>query len=289
MTGGGGGLARALDACEWPGGVKVVALPRSELDICDAEQVDAVIAAVSPAVMINAAAYTSVDLAENASSSTLSANDQGCAVLGDAAARQGVKLLHVSTDFVFSGALGRPYREADPTDPLNAYGRSKLKGESLVFGSSPEAVVVRTSWLLGARTGFIPAILKRVEQGQALDVISDQLGTPTDVDDLALALRDISLRMAAGDDARRLYHVAGSEAATWHEIASAAVEAWASLTGRAAPRVRPVTSAEWGADAERPRDSRLDSSAFQSDFGYSLPSWRSRLIDWVATFERGRA
>lgn len=289
MTGGGGGLARALAACEWPVGFDVVAPPRSALDICDAAQVEAMIAAASPAVVINTAAYTGVDLAEKAAPAALEVNDRGCAVLGDAAARHGVKLLHVSTDFVFSGALGRPYRETDPTGPLNAYGRSKLRGEAHVLASGADAVVVRTSWLLNGRTGFIPAILKRAQQGLALNVVADQIGTPTDVDDLARALRDIALRMADGGATRQVYHVAGSDTATWHEIASAAVEAFAGLTGQAAPTIRPVTAAEWGADAVRPLDSRLDSSAFQSDFGYSLPSWRSRLSDWVARFEQGRA
>lgn len=289
VTGGGGGLARALAACAWPAGVEVVAPARADLDICDTDQVETMIAALSPAVVINTAAYTRVDLAETASPGALDVNDRGCEVLGGAAARHGVKLLHVSTDFVFSGALGRPYREADATDPLNAYGRSKLGGEAHVLANGADAVVVRTSWLLNGRTGFIPAILKRARQGLALDVVSDQIGTPTDVDDLARALRDIALRMAEGGATRQVYHVAGSEEATWHEIASAAVEAWAALTGKPAPTVRPVTAAEWGADAVRPADSRLDSSAFKSDFGYGLPSWRSRVIDWVKAFERGRA
>lgn len=289
VTGGGGGLARALAACAWPEGVEIVAPPRADLDICDAEQVEVMIAALSPAVVINTAAYTGVDIAETASPAALDVNDRACEILARAAARNDVKLLHVSTDFVFSGALGRPYREADLTGPLNAYGRSKLGGEAHVLANGADAVVVRTSWLLNGRTGFLPAILNRARQGQALDVVSDEIGTPTDVGDLACALRDIALRMADGGALRPLYHVAGFEEATWHEIASAAVEAWAALTGEAAPTVRPVTAVEWGADAIRPADSRLDSSAFQSDFGYSLPSWRSRLIDWVTTFERGRA
>lgn len=267
----------------------VVAPPRQALDICDAEQVDAMIAALAPAVVINTAAYTAVDLAEKAPPSVLGVNDRGCEILGGVAARHGVKLLHVSTDFVFSGALGRPYRETDPTGPLNAYGRSKLRGEEHVLGSAAEAVVVRTSWLLSGRTGFIPAILTRARQGKTLDVVRDQVGTPTDVDDLARALRDIALRLAEGGATRRLYHVAGGAEANWHDIAAAAVEAWAERSGEAAQAVRPVTSADWGAAAERPADSRLDSSAFENDFGYRLPSWRSRVMDWVTTFERKQA
>lgn len=289
MTGGGGGLARALAACEWPLGVEIGAPSRSALDICDAEQVEAVLAGLSPVVVINTAAYTRVDLAETAGPAALAANDRGCEILGRAAARHGAKLLHVSTDFVFSGALGRPYRETDPTGPLNAYGRSKLRGEAHVLESADDAVVVRTSWLLNGRSGFIPAILTRARQGQALDVVSDQIGTPTDVDDLAGALRDIALRMADGGATRNLYHVAGASEATWHEVASAAVETWAELTGETAPTIRPVTAVEWGAAAVRPADSRLDSSAFGEDFGYALPSWRDRVADWVATFEGGRA
>lgn len=289
VTGGGGGLARALAACDWPRGTEVVTLARSALDICDAEQVEAMMGALSPAVVINTAAYTGVDLAEQALPSALEVNDRGCEILCGAAARRRVKLLHVSTDFVFSGALGRPYLETDPTGPLNAYGRSKLRGEDYVLGGAAEAVVVRTSWLLSGRTGFIPAILTRAAQGRSLEVVSDQIGTPTDVDDLARALRDIALRLAGGGVAKRLYHVAGTGEATWHEIAEAAVAAWADAAGERAPVIRPVTSAQWGAAAARPADSRLDSTAFRNDFGYGLPSWRARVADWVMTFERGRA
>lgn len=288
VTGGGGGLARALAGCEWPSGMDLIAPPRRALDICNPAQVDAMIEALAPSVVINTAAYTSVDLAEKAPASVLGVNDRGCEILSDATTRRGVKLLHVSTDFVFSGSLGQPYREMDSTEPVNAYGASKLRGEDYVLSGSSEAVVVRTSWLLGGRSGFIPAILTRALQGRGLDVVSDQIGTPTDVDDLARALRDITLRMAGSGAPRQLYHVAGPVAATWFEIASMAVEVWADRVGMVAPMVRPVTSAEWGAEAVRPTDSRLDSSAFREDFGYDLPSWRARVADWVMTFERGR-
>lgn len=288
VTGGGGALARALAVCEWPGSYRLLAPSRQAFDICDVAQVEAMIAAARPAVIINTAAYTKVDLAETAPPSALDVNDRGCEVLSEAAARRGVKLLHVSTDFVFSGSLGRAYRETDATDPVNAYGRSKLCGERHVLASGSDAAVVRASWLLSGRSGFIPAILARIQQGEALDVVGDQLGTPTDIDDLASALRDIALRMAAGGATRRLYHVAGASEATWHEIAAAAVEAWGRRTGTEAPTVRRITSADWRAPAVRPVDSRLDSSAFQDDFGYSLPSWRLRLADWVATCEERR-
>jgi len=289
VTGGGGGLARALAACEWPGKYKVVAPSRQALDICDVEQVESAIATIRPAVVINTAAYTKVDLAEKAAPSVLSVNDRGCAVLCDVASRTATKLLHVSTDFVFSGALERPYRETDVTGPLNVYGQTKLRGEELVLGSADETVVVRASWLLSGRAGFIPAVLARAQKRAALDVVSDQNGTPTDIDDLACALRDIALRMTEGGGLRRIYHVAGVEEATWYDVAGAVVAAWAERTGAARPVVRPVTSKEWGADAARPANSRLDSSAFQRDFGYGLPSWRSKVVNWVAAFERGRA
>lgn len=289
ITGGGGALARALSVCEWPATYKILASTRQALDICDTTQVHAAIAATSPAVIINTAAYTKVDLAESAASSALGVNDRGCAVLGAAAARLGVKLLHVSTDFVFSGALGRPYLETDTPDPLNAYGRSKLRGEGHILASGRDAVVVRASWLLSGRAGFIPAIVERIQQGEAFQVVDDQLGTPTDIDDLAGALRDIAVRMAGGGATQRIYHVAGTGEATWHEIAVAAAAAWSEHTGKEAPAIRPITSGDWGAPANRPLDSRLDSSAFLKDFGYSLPSWRVRLARWVAAYERRRA
>lgn len=236
-----------------------------------------------PALIVNAAAFTGVDLAESEREAAFAVNAAGAGHLAEAAAAVGAGLIHVSTDFVFDGRLGRPYVETDATAPLNTYGASKLAGEELVLARHPEALVLRTAWLLGGQgASFIDAILKRAARGEALRVVSDQSGSPTDVNDLARAVVVAAEGLAQGPTPQQVHHVAGSEAATWHQIAVAAVEAWASLTGVEAPRVAAITTAEWPCPARRPPDSRLDSSAFARDFGMVLPGWRDRIADWAA-------
>lgn len=147
----------------------------------------------------------------------------------------------------------------------------------------PQALVLRTAWLLGGQGGsFIDAILKRAATGQDLRVVADQTGSPTDVHDLARAVIVAAERLAQGPTSQRLYHVAGSDAATWHQIAEAAVEAWARLSGVTAPPVTAIASNDWPCPARRPRDSRLDSAAFARDLGVTLLGWRERIADWAA-------
>lgn len=279
ITGGQGRLARALMAATWPQGWRPVAVGRAELDIARADQVDDCVRLHRPALIVNAAAFTGVDLAESEREACFSVNAAGAANLAEAAAAAGARLIHVSTDFVFDGRLGRPYVEGDATAPLNLYGASKLAGERLVLERCPDALVLRTAWLLGGAGGgtFIDAILRRAATGQALRVVSDQTGSPTDVQDLARAIVVAAQRQAP----QRLYHLAGSAPATWHEIAETAVDAWARRSGRAVPGVTAIASADWPSPAVRPRDSRLDSQAFARDFGVTLSGWRDRVAAWV--------
>lgn len=282
ITGGRGRLARALMAADWPPGLRPVAASRAELDVTRPDQVADWVQLHRPVLIVNAAAFTGVDLAESERDACFAVNAAGAGNLADAAAALGAGLIHVSTDFVFDGQLGRPYVESDATAPLNVYGASKLAGEHLVLARCPDALVMRTAWLLGGEGGsFIDAILRRAATDQPLRVVSDQAGSPTDVHDLAQAVVVAADRLVQGSVTQRLYHLAGSEAATWHEIAEAAVGAWALTSGRAAPDVAAIASIDWPSPARRPRDSRLDSQAFARDFGVTLPDWRDRIASWV--------
>lgn len=282
ITGGRGRLARALTATTWPQGWRPLALGRAELDVTRADEVAAWVQRHRPALIVNAAAFTGVDLAEREAEACFAVNAAGAGNLAQAAAEAGSALIHISTDFVFDGLLGRPYVESDATAPLNLYGASKLAGERLVLERHPQALVLRTAWLLGGEgNSFIDAILRRAATGQDLRVVSDQTGSPTDVDDLARAIVVAAERLARGPAPQRLYHLAGSEPATWHEIAAAAVEAWARHAGRAAPQVAAIASADWPSPARRSADSRLDSGAFARDLGVVLPGWRDRVAGWA--------
>jgi len=283
ITGGRGRLARALMQAAWPQGWRPVAVGRDELDVTNVEAVMAWVEAHRPALIVNAAAFTGVDLAEGEREAAYAVNAAGASHLAEAAAETGADLIHVSTDFVFDGRLGRPYIEADAAAPLNLYGASKLEGERQVLDQHPQALVLRTAWLLGGQGGsFIDAMLKRAATRQDLRVVADQTGSPTDVHDLARAIVVAAERLARGATPQQVYHVAGSEAATWHEIAEAAVEAWARLSGQTPRRVAAIATSEWPCAARRPQDSRLDSVAFARDFGMVLPGWRERIADWAA-------
>lgn len=282
IAGGRGRLARALAAATWPSGWRPIAVGRAELDITRTDEVAAWVRRHRPALIVNAAAFTGVDLAEREAEACFAVNAEGAGNLAQAAAGAGAGLIHVSTDFVFDGRLGRPYVESDATAPLNVYGASKLAGERLVLARHPEALVLRTAWLLGGQGGsFVDAILKRAATGQDLRVVADQTGSPTDVHDLARAVVVAAERLARGAAPQRLYHLAGSEPATWHEIAAAAVEAWGRHAGRRAPQVAAIASADWPSPARRPADSRLDSGAFARDLGVVLPGWRDRIAAWA--------
>lgn len=282
ITGGGGRLAKALARAVWPEGWRAIAPGRAELDITDPGAVVRQIRTQRPALIINAAAFTGVDLAETEREAALAVNVTGAGTLAEAAAKANAGFIHVSTDFVFDGRQGRPYVEDDTTAPLNTYGATKLAGERLVLERHPEALVLRTAWLLGGEGGFIDAILRRAARGESLQVVSDQTGSPTDVNDLAQAIVAAGERLALGPTLHRLYHLAGSEPATWHQIADAAVTAWAGRNAVAPVPVAAIATADWPCAALRPSDSRLDSRAFARDLGVVLPGWGDRVAEWVA-------
>ena len=258
------------------GKVEIVALGRPAFDLTDRAAVIAGLNAVRPHVVVNAAAYTAVDKAETEEADAVRVNGDGAAHVAEAAMRLGVPLVHLSTDYVFDGALDRPYREDDPTSPTGAYGRSKLAGERAVADRCEDSVILRTAWVYSPfGTNFVRTMLRLNEARDEVGVVADQQGNPTSALDIADALIAIATRMK--DDAspalRGVFHMTGSGEATWADLAET-VFRQAAARGRRLTHVRRIATADYPTPARRPANSRLDNEKLARVYGVRLPEWR---------------
>ena len=251
----------------------LVALSHAEADIADAVAVRDAIARHKPALVVNAAAYTKVDLAETDAEAARRGNETGPALLGESCAAANTPLVHISTDYVFDGAKPKAYVETDAISPASSYGRSKAAGEHALRAAAPRHVILRTSWVYGEfGHNFLKTILRLATTRDELRIVADQRGSPTSTFDLAEAILSIAPRLIAGEDVWGTYHFTGSGVTTWHGFASRIVAAQAPFTGRA-PRVTPITTAEYPLPARRPANSELDSSLFARIFGIRARPW----------------
>lgn len=279
-------LARALQ----PLG-PVVALDRAALDLGDPARAAAVIRSHAPSVIVNAAAWTAVDAAEGDEAGAMRVNADGVGALGRAAAEVGALVVHYSTDYVFDGALDRPYREDDAPQPLGAYGRSKHAGEVQLAQSGAAHLVFRTSWVYAARGhNFLRTMLRLAREREVMRVVDDQVGTPTSARWLADAtaqvvgalVRDPRGAAAAAAPVQGVYHLVGGGSTSWHGFARAIL---AGDPGRAAHRVRevaPIPTSAYPTPAARPRNSRLDAARAVRTFGLHLTPWEAQLAAVLA-------
>lgn len=276
VTGGSGQLATALAIC---GVDRVHVVGRPDFDFNRPETMDQCMQAAMPSLVINAAAWTAVDLAESEPAAAARANRDGPAQLARLCQAASIPLIHVSTDYVFDGCKGEPYVEDDPTSPTGVYGRTKLAGELAVEANCSKAVIARTSWVY-ASTGknFIRTMLAAGERNSKLKVVCDQQGCPTAAIDLAGALLDVARQLKTHwrPELSGVLHVAGSGSTTWHGLAAATFQA-ASRHGRAAPDLLAITTADWPTPARRPPDSRLNCDRLANLFGITLPPWQESL------------
>jgi dTDP-4-dehydrorhamnose reductase len=270
-----GQLARALAATPWPDGWTPAFAGRETLDLTRPEGIAPLLADQAPDLVINTAAFTAVDAAETDVPAAYALNADAPQALAEACLDQGRALIHLSTDYVFSGDGGAPHAEDAPTAPLNVYGRSKADGEQRVMAANPDALVVRTAWLLSPRSGFVRAILSRATAGAPLRVVSDQRGNPTRASDLAAALADIAGKKLSGVGSGGLLHAAGQDPATWFDLG----EALALAAGRPAGSVQAIDSETHNSVAVRPRDSRLDVTRLKSVYGITLPGWTAWITE----------
>jgi dTDP-4-dehydrorhamnose reductase len=263
-------IERAGDRAE------IVALARPAFDLADRASVLAGLKAARPDVVVSAAAYTAVDKAESEEALALKVNGEGAGHVAEAAARLGVPLLHLSTDYVFDGALDRPYREDDPTAPTGAYGRSKLVGEKLVGERCADSVILRTAWVYSPfGANFVRTMLRLNETRDEVGVVADQRGNPTSALDIADALIAVAARVK--DDRspalRGVFHMTGSGEATWADFAESIFQE-AAARGRRATRVKRIATADYPTPARRPANSRLDNEKLGRVYGLRLAEWR---------------
>jgi dTDP-4-dehydrorhamnose reductase len=258
------------------GKVEIVALGRPAFDLTDRAAVIAGLDAARPDVVVNAAAYTAVDKAETEEADAVRVNGDGAAHVAEAAMRLGVPLVHLSTDYVFDGALDRPYREDDPTSPTGAYGRSKLAGERAVADRCEDSVILRTAWVYSPfGANFVRTMLRLNETRDEVGVVADQHGNPTSALDIADALIAIATRMKDDESPalRGVFHMTGSGEATWADLAEAVFEQ-AAARSRRVTRVKRIATADYPTPARRPANSRLDNEKLARVYGVRLPEWR---------------
>lgn len=270
-----GQVATELARLALPPGVTLETMGRARFDLRDVAGVAEKLRAARPAAVINAAGYADVEGAESNEAGAFLLNRDGPAALARACADLGAPLVHLSTDYVFDGAKGAPYREDDARAPLSVYGRSKAAGEDAVLQSGAAAAILRTSWVFaGHGRNFVRTMLRLAETQDTLRVVGDQVGRPTWARDVAQASLDATLRLRAGG-AHGVFHFAGAGEASWAEFAEA-IFAAAAARGAKSARVERVTTAAFGAKAARPADSRLDTTKIEA-LGAQPRPWREAL------------
>ena len=276
-------------------GLEALSMTREQLDITDADQVAAVVALLKPGMIINAAAYTHVDNAETHSEQAFAVNREGAARLAEAARYACIPLLHISTDYVFSGEAREPYREEDEVAPTGVYGASKLAGEEAIRAVLDEHLILRTSWVYGAHGhNFVKTMLRLGRQRDSLSVVADQFGCPTQAGSIADVLLQLAQRYAReGSLAWGLYHYSGRSPCTWFDFA---VEIFRQAAAKGMlpkqPQVSSITTAQYPTPARRPAWSVLDCTRFETTFGIATHDWHEDLsvvLDALATAETGAA
>ena len=280
-----GQVARELARLGETQGLAMTFAGRDTLDLADLGAIDGLIAKTAPRAVINAAAYTAVDRAEREADAAFALNRDAPAAIAQACAARGVPLAHFSSDYVFDGALDRPYVETDPTNPTSVYGASKLAGEQAVTAAGGAAIILRTSWVYSAHgTNFVRTMLRLAADRDEVSVVADQLGRPTWARDCAQAAL-LALDVLATNPAKAcLYHLSGADDATWADLAAAVFEHSARRGGPTA-RVRPITTDEYPTPARRPANSRLDCGKIEAALPWRCRPWRDSLATCMTEME----
>jgi dTDP-4-dehydrorhamnose reductase len=275
VFGASGQVGRELGRLAPDFGISARMLTRADADLTD---IAAIVAAVNGAeadVIVNAAAYTDVDKAEDEPELAHAVNADAPEAMAQAAARRGLPFLHISTDYVFEGKSSTAKKETDPVGPTTEYGRSKLAGERGVTTSGADAVILRTAWVFSAHgSNFVKTMLKVGKDRDEVRVVGDQQGGPTAARDIAAALWDVAQAYDRGRGVAGIYHFSSAPATTWADFAHEifARSGWSEM-----PRVTPIRTDEWPAKAARPADSVLDCSAIRAAYGIAQPDWRLSL------------
>lgn len=268
----------------------VIGLDRAQLDLTDQDAIRRAVEAIKPDLIINPAAYTAVDRAETEPELAYAINTDAPRVLAEEAARIGARLIHFSTDYVYSGDKSSPYIETDETTPLSVYGKSKLAGEEAIRAVGLPHLIFRTSWVYGAYgNNFLKTVLRLAKERDALRIVADQVGAPTSSQSIAEAVLNMLSMINTEGQAKEIngtYHLVNAGETSWYGFSTAIVEAYMQLQmSRGWPplkvtpsTIQAITTQEYPTPAVRPKNSRLDCSKLRRDFGLSLPHWRDALV-----------
>ena len=274
---------------------QVVAVGREQMDLSQPDSIRCVVRDIAPDLIINAAAYTAVDQAESEPELALAINGIAPGVLAEEAKRLCAVLIHYSTDYVFDGGKGMPYTEDDAPSPINVYGRTKLAGEQAVQAVDVPHLILRTSWVYGARgKNFLLTILRLARERDKLSIVDDQIGAPTWSRAIAEGTKDILKRLGYGQpgfgdtcaERSGIYNLSAAGQTSWHGFAAAILaQAERARPGESAfaiertPVLMPITTEQYPLPARRPRYSVLASAKLQRVFGVTLPDWKTSLIE----------
>ena len=289
VTGRDGQIAKAL-ARAASGEVEIVCAGRPELDVTDAASIRAAIARHRPDIVINPAAYTAVDKAESEPEIAFSVNRDGAGNVAKEAAEAGLAVVHLSTDYVFSGEGSAPYVETDAPGPVGVYGGSKLAGEAAVARANDRHVILRTSWVYAPwGNNFARTMLRLAENRDVVRVVADQSGAPSYAPDIAvgiLAVCNLTAGRPSQTNLHGVFHMTNGGETSWAGFAEE-VFARSREEGGAFAAVEPIATAQYPTPAKRPANSRLDNHRFNTTFGHVLPHWRDGVRRFAHAIQEG--
>jgi len=259
---------------------KFIFMDLPELDICNRTQLEKIIVDKKINAIINCAAYTAVDKAEDDEPTADRVNAEGVLNLVNALKKVDGKLIHISTDYVFDGNSFLPYQELDEVNPIGVYGNTKRKGELALLNSELDAIIIRTSWLYSAYgNNFVKTMLRLGNERDELGVIFDQVGTPTNAGDLAKTCLDIlSLQEESKISSKsKIYHFSNEGVASWYDFAVEIMN-----LGKVDCKIKPIETKDYPTPAKRPHFSVLNKSKIKKDFGIKIPYWRNTLATCIS-------
>lgn len=286
-----GQLAQSLHACAALQNIDLICKGRPDLDLNSDQTIEAALLDLAPDCVVNAAAYTAVDQAEDEPEAAKRLNTDAVAYLAESCARKGIPLIQISTDYVFDGAKAEPYFEDDVTDPQGIYGETKRVGELAIEKAGGPALILRTAWVYSwFGQNFVKTMLRLAQERDEVSVVDDQIGNPTSAHDLAHSILYLAQNWPVHDrKGVRLFHLAGSGHASWADVAEHVFAVSRSVGGPWAS-VKRVPSSEYPTRAKRPSNSRLDCEAIRRAYGQVLPNWQSSVSAVVLRVlgEKGR-
>lgn len=283
-----GQVGRELQTALAPLGT-VVALDRADLDLASPDSIRRAVRNARPGIIVNAAAYTAVDKAESEPDLAMQINGIAPGILAEEAKRLGAILVHYSTDYVFDGALGRPYTEEDAPHPVSEYGRSKLEGERAIQQAGGAFLILRTSWVYSHRgSNFVLSVLRLARERHELPMVTDQVGSPTWARPLAEATAKLLSKGDAVEKHPGVYHLSATDHVSRHDFAAAIVRMGKmSDTSARWAKLKPIASREYPQPATRPAQAMLSNEKIQRVFGLQLPGWESQLADFMREYGKG--